>query len=82
VIQEFAYWFERISLAKLLVQYPIIFVPALILFFAGVATYIVSGDQTRNVLAKIARILLFSYIVYNILIALGIVAYLVYQHHV
>jgi len=81
-MQSFAYWFERISLAKVLAEHPVIFLPALVIFFAGVATYIVSGWQTRIFLAKIARTILFLYIIYNLLVALGISAYLFYHHYV
>jgi hypothetical protein len=79
MLNDFAYWFERISLAKVLAQHPVIFLPALILFFAGVATYIVSGQPTRDFLGKFARGLLIIYLLYNLLVALGIVIYLIYQ---
>ncbi len=81
MLANFASLFERISLAKVLAQHPIIFLPLLIIFFAGVATYIVSGEQVRNFLGKTVRILLIAYIAYNFLIALGIGAYLIYQNY-
>ena len=81
MLHDFAYWFERISLAKVLAQHPVIFLPLLVFFFAGVATYIVSGDRIRNILAQIARILLIAYIAYNFLVALGITVYLIYQNY-
>jgi hypothetical protein len=81
MLQQFAYWFERISLAKVLAQHPVIFVPLLILFFAGVVTYIVSGQRTRDFLGKFARGLLIVYLAYNLLVAVGIAVFLTYQNY-
>ena len=82
MLHDFGYWFERISLAKVLAQHPIIFLPALILFFAGAATYLVSGPSVRNVLAKFATGLLVAYLTYNLLVAAGVVIYLIYKNYV
>ena len=81
MLHDFGYWFERISLAKVLAQHPIIFLPALILFFAGVAMYIVVGPAVRNILAKFATGLLIAYLAYNLLVAVGVGFYLVYKNH-